>query len=108
MLDPRLSLFLAGPAPGAEPSPALSLLPIVLIFVIFYFVLILPMRNKQRKVEQMQTALKAGDKILLSPGIFATVVGVEEKALVVRIGDQTKIKVLRSAVAGLQSQETEK
>ena len=105
MLDLRLSLFLAGPAPGAEPSPIVSLLPIILIFGIFYFVLILPMRTKQRKLDELQKTLKAGDKILLSPGIFATVVGVEPDALLVRIADQTKIKVLRSAVAGLQGQE---
>ena len=111
MLDAKLRLlFLAGPAPGGEPSPILSLLPILLIFGIFYFVLILPMRTKQKKVEALQKTLKAGDRVVLSPGIFGTVVGVEPDALTVRIAEQTKIKVLRSAVAALQgpSNEAEK
>ena len=105
----RLLLF-AAPAPGAESSPVLSLLPILLIFGIFYFVLIMPMRSKQKKLEELQKTLKAGDRVILSPGIFGTVVGVEPEALTVRIADQTKIKVLRSAVAALQgpSNETEK
>ena len=108
MLDAKMRLLLlAGPAPGAESSPILSLLPILLIFGIFYFVLILPMRTKQKKVEQLQQALKAGDRVVISPGILGTVVGVEPDALVVRIAEQTKIKVLRSAVAALQETRNE-
>jgi preprotein translocase subunit YajC len=103
-----LPLF-AAPAP-AEPHPLLQLLPILLIFGIFYFVLIMPMRKRQRKVETMQKQLKAGDRVIIQPGIFGQVVGAEGDTLVVRIGEQTKVKVLRSAIAALQgeSAETEK
>lgn len=108
MADPRILLALAGP-PG-EASPLLSLAPILLVFAIFYFILILPMRKRQKKLEALQKGLKAGDKVVLNPGIFGTVVGVEDDALLVRIAEQTKIKVLRSAVSALQgrSPETEK
>jgi preprotein translocase subunit YajC len=103
-----LPLF-AAPAP-AEPHPLLQLLPILLIFGIFYFVLIMPMRKRQRKAETMQKQLKAGDRVIIQPGIFGQVVGAEGDTLVVRIGEQTKVKVLRSAIAALQgeSAETEK
>ena len=73
-----------------------------LIFSIFYFILILPMKTKQRKLEELLKALKAGDKVIMSNGIFGTIVGVEDDAFLVRIDEKTKIKVLRSAVSGLQ------
>jgi preprotein translocase YajC subunit len=60
------------------------------------------MKNKQRKLEDLLKALKAGDKVLINPGIFGTIVGVEDDAFQVRIDDKTKIKVLKSAVSGLQ------
>ena len=106
MADPRTILALAGPA-AAEPSPYSSLVLMALIFAIFYFILILPMKQKQKKLDELQKVLKAGDKVIINPGIYETVVGVEDDALQVRIADQTRIKVLRSAVAALQGQPTE-
>ncbi len=66
------------------------------------------MRNKQRKLEDLVKRPEGGDKVILSPGIFGTIVGVEDDAFQVRIDDKTRIKVLKSAVAGLQGPETEK
>ena len=68
------------------------------------------MKNKQKKLEDLVKGLKAGDKVIVNPGIFGTIVGVEADAFQVRIDDKTKIKVLKSAVAGLQGSpsETEK
>ena len=94
-------LALAG-SPQGGASPLSSVVVMGVIFSIFYFVLILPMRNKQRELEDLVKALKAGDKVIVNPGIFGTIVGVEEDAFQVRIDDKTKIKVLRSAVSGLQ------
>jgi preprotein translocase subunit YajC len=99
-------LALAGPAAGGEQSPYASLILMGLIFGIFYFVLILPMRNKQRKLEDLVKSLNTGDKVIVNPGIFGTIVGVEEDAFLVRIDDKTRIKVLKSAVAGLQGPPT--
>lgn len=99
MLDPNLILAQAA---ANEPSPVASLVLMGLIFGIFYVVLILPMRRKQQKLDKLVKGLKAGDKVILNPGIFGTVVQVEEEAFQVRIADQTRIKVLKSAVAGLQ------
>ena len=110
MADPRVLLALAGSSPTGEGSPFSSLILMGLIFSIFYFILILPMKNKQRKLEDLLKALKAGDKVIINPGIFGTIVGVEDDAFQVRIDDKTKIKVLKSAVSGLQGapQPTEK
>ena len=102
-------LALAGPQPGGEQNPLSSLILMGLIFGIFYFVLIMPMRNKQKKVEAQVKAMKAGDKVIINPGIFGVIVGVEDDAFQVRIDDKTRIKVLKSAIAGLQAApDTEK
>jgi preprotein translocase subunit YajC len=97
-------------AAAASPDPLLGgMVPFALVLAIFYFILIMPMKNKQKKLDELQKALKAGDKVIVTPGIFGTVVGVEDDALSIKIADQTKIKVLKSAVAALQgSPETEK
>ena len=107
MADTRMLLALAGP-PGGEPNPYASLIMMGLIFLIFYFVLIQPMKNKQRKLEDLVKRLKTGDRVILSGGIFGTIVGVEDDAFSLRIDDKTRIKVLKSAVAGLQGPKTEK
>lgn len=104
MLDPRTAvLALAGsPQQGGEANPFGSLVLMALIFGIFYFVLIMPMRNKQKKLEQLQKELKPGDKVIVNPGIFGTIEGVEDDAFQVRVAEKTRIRVLKSAVAGLQ------
>ena len=110
MADTGTLLALAGPARPGEPNPLSSLVMMGLIFAIFYFVLILPMRRKQKKLEALVKELKSGDHVVLNAGIFGTIVGVEENAFLVRIDDKTRIKVLKSAVAGLApgAEKTEK
>jgi preprotein translocase subunit YajC len=104
MLDPRTATLALGGSPqqGGESNPFGSLILMALIFGIFYFVLIMPMRNKQKKLEQLQKELKPGDKVIVNPGIFGTIEGVEDDAFQVRVADKTRIRVLKSAVAGLQ------
>src|SRR5262245_1721650 len=111
MADPRTLLLLAGQPPNGEPNPWPQFVLMGLIFAVFYFILILPMRQKQRKLEQLIQDLKAGDQVIISPGIFGTIVAVEPEVFQVKIDDKTKIKVLRSAVAGrpgAENQKTEK
>jgi preprotein translocase subunit YajC len=105
----RTALALAGSAPqSGEPNPMASLVLMVVIFSIFYFVLIMPMRSKQKKLEQLIKGIKPGDKVVITPGIFGTVVAVEEDSFQVRVDEKTKLKVLKSAIAGLQGQPLEK
>jgi preprotein translocase subunit YajC len=97
------SIALASPAPGGEGgNPLASLVLMAVIFGIFYFVLIMPMRSKQKKLEGMIRDLKSGDKVIVNPGIFATIVSVEDDSFHVRVDDKVKIRILKSAVAGLQ------
>jgi preprotein translocase subunit YajC len=81
--------------------------PLLIIMVIFYVLLILPAQRRQKKTQQMLGALKNGDKIVTSGGLFGTIVGLEGDSIQVRIADQVKVKVLRSAVASLQPEGKE-
>ena len=108
MADTSTLLALSGPARPGEPNPLASLVMMGLIFAIFYFVLILPMRRKQKKLEELVKGLKNGDRVVLSAGIFGTITGTEDDAFLVRIDEKTRIKVLKSAVAGLQATGIEK
>jgi preprotein translocase subunit YajC len=81
-------------------------LPIA-IMVIFYVMLILPAQRRQKKTQVMLGALKTGDKVLTSGGIYGTIVGLEAEAVQLRIADQVKVKVARSAITGIQPEGKE-
>ena len=98
---------LAPPQSQGEANPLGMFLPMLAMLAIFYFIWFLPMRNKQKKQEELLKSMKAGDRIIVNPGILATVVAVEGDVLVVRVDEKTKIKILRSAVAGMQPSQTE-
>ena len=101
------TIFALAGSPRSGDSNLASVLLMAAIFGIFYFVLIMPMRNKQKKLEQLVHELKSGDKVIINPGIFGTIVGVEEGAFLVRVDEKTRIKVLKTAVSGLQGSEME-
>lgn len=102
-MQPAQLLALAS-SPQGQDNPFASFVLMGVIFAIFYFVLILPMKNKQKKLDELVKNLKPGDKIVINPGILGTVEGVADDALTVRVADKTKIRILRGAVAGLQGQ----
>ena len=85
----------------------MGLLPLLAIFALFYFILIAPMRKKQKNLQRMIGDLKNGDKIITNGGIYGTVVGVAEKSLQLRVADQVKIEISKSAVAGMQAEPGE-
>jgi preprotein translocase subunit YajC len=96
-------LALVAQAPG-QPGGIALFLPLILIMVIFYFLMILPAQRKQKKVTAMLQALKNGDKVITNGGIYGTIVGLEDDAVQLRIAEQVKMKVARSAIAGLQAE----
>jgi preprotein translocase subunit YajC len=91
---------------GSSPRDIVGfLVPMLAFFAIFYFLLILPAQKRQKKMNALLAALKAGDKVITSGGIYGTVAGIEEGTVILRIADQVKIKVARSAISGLQPEE---
>jgi preprotein translocase subunit YajC len=94
-------------AQGAALGPLMQFAPILIIMVIFYVLLILPAQRRQKKTQEMLNALKNGDKVVTNGGLFGTIVGIEGDAIQLRIADQVKVKILRSAVASLQPESKE-
>jgi preprotein translocase subunit YajC len=99
-------LFIQAEGPGGLFG---ALLPMIVVFAIFYFLVIRPQQKRQRKVQQdreaMLGALKTGDKVVTSGGIYGTIVAVRDDTVTLRIAEKVNIEVLRSAVAGLQSSD---
>src|ERR1700685_3910898 len=94
-------------AQGLSGSTLMQFAPLLIIMVIFYVLLILPAQRRQKKTQEMLGALKNGDKVVTSGGLFGTIVGLEGDSIQLRIADQVKVKVLRSAVSGLQPDSKE-
>lgn len=80
-------------------SGLLGLWPIVLIFVIFYFLLIRPQQKKQKEHQKMLEAIEKGDRVVTSGGIYGTVVGVKDNIVVLKIADNVKVEFAKSAVS---------
>ena len=81
----------------------MQFLPMIFIFVIFYFLLIAPMRKKQKKTQEMLAKLKKGDEVVTGGGLFGRITALDDErgVVILQIADNTKVKVLRSAIAGL-------
>ena len=80
------------------------LLPMGAIMVVFYFMMVLPAQRKQKRMTEMLQSLKNGDKVITNGGIYGTIVGLEPDAVQLRVADQVKMKIARSAIAGLQAE----
>lgn len=105
-MNPALFLLAQG-SPGGS-SAWMSLLPMVAIFAIFYFVLIWPMRKRQKALQKLIENLKRGDKVVTSGGLYGEVAAVEGQVLHLKISDNVKVRVARSSVSGFEGDgETE-
>ena len=89
-------------AEGAAPETSaglLSLIPFLLIFVVFYFLLILPQQRRQKKQRELLGALKKGEKVITSSGIWGTVTNLDKETITIQIADNTKIRMQRDHIA---------
>jgi len=96
-----------GAATGSSGSTILSFIPFILIFVIFYFLLILPQQKRQKKLKAMLEALKKGDKVVTSSGIWGTITNMGKETVTLQIADNTKIKVQRDHISRVRGEEEE-
>ena len=94
---------------GGGPGGLGTFLPLILIFGIFYFLIIRPQQKKQRLAqkerEEMLTALKSGDRVVTTGGIYGTIVAVKETTIQLRIAQSVSVEVERSAIAHPQGSE---
>lgn len=84
-------------AAGAESS-WMSFLPIIAIVVVFYFFMIRPQQKRQKEVEQKRNALKAGDRVVTSGGIYGTIKHVNERDFVIEIADNVRVSIDKNSV----------
>jgi preprotein translocase subunit YajC len=99
----REMLYLLAPNPngaqGGGQSILVSLLPIVLMIAIFYFLLIRPQQRKQKEHRQMLDSVRKGDRIITTGGILGVVTGVRDDRVTVKIADNVRVHVLKSAIS---------
>ncbi len=94
-------------AQGAEQaSPFGMLLPMIVIFAAFYFLLIRPQQKKQKAHTALVAALKEGDEVLTAGGILGKITGVSEHYVIVKVAENTEIKMQKSSVAQVVPKDT--
>ncbi|HEY0386694.1 MAG TPA: preprotein translocase subunit YajC [Pyrinomonadaceae bacterium] len=99
-------IFFQGAAGGG--SFLVAMLPWLLIFGVFYVLIILPQRKRQRALQETIANLKAGDRVITTGGIIGIVTAVRDTSLTIRSAEKSMLEVARSAVAGLDSEEEKK
>ncbi|MFH0731829.1 MAG: preprotein translocase subunit YajC [Candidatus Omnitrophota bacterium] len=98
-----ISSLTAQVAPQSAPSPLANFVPLILIFGIFYFLLIRPQQKTQKKHQEMLTNLKKNDDVITTGGIHGTIVNVKDSTFTVRVDDNVKLEISKSAIAGLKN-----
>ena len=88
--------------PQAQANPIVSLMPIFIIFIIFYFLLIRPQKKAQQDHKKMVSELKKNDEVITNGGIHGTIVNVKETTVVLRVDDNVKIEIQKSAVGTIK------
>lgn len=91
---------------GGLAEGLIQFVPLILIFVIFYFLLIRPQQKKQQQHKDLLANLKRGDKVITTGGMYGTIEGLTETTFQLKIANQVKVTVSRSAIAGLQPSTT--
>ncbi len=101
------NLMLAmGSPPGPGVNPYIQLIPIALVFAIFYFIILLPTKRKQKKLQEFLDALKVGDRVVTSGGIYGSVVKVNGNTVHLQIAEKVRIELAKNAIVGYQGQES--
>jgi preprotein translocase subunit YajC len=100
-----LLLFLAQAQPaapaGAGPNPLASFIPIILIFIIMYFVLFRPQMRRQKEQRLLVSALKTGDRVVTAAGIHGMITNVKDTTVTVKVADNVKIEMEKSAISNV-------
>jgi preprotein translocase subunit YajC len=103
--DPLIGMLLAlAASPDQQVSPLVQLIPFALVLGIFYFVILLPMKKRQKKVQEFLSALKVGDKVVTSGGIYGSIAKMSEDAVQLQIAPNVRVDVSRAAIVGYQGQ----
>jgi preprotein translocase subunit YajC len=90
---------------SSSSSLLVQLAPFAIIFAIFYFLILMPMKRRQRKVQEFQAALKVGDRIVTTSGIYGEITRINEKSVQIQIAEKVRVEVAKAAIGGYQGQD---
>ncbi len=101
-------MMVAGPlfamASPEGGNPLVQFIPFVLVLAIFYFIILLPARRKQQKVDDFQGNLKVGDRVITTGGIYGQVKRLSDQSVRLEIADKVQIEVAKASIGGYQGQ----
>jgi preprotein translocase subunit YajC len=103
--DPLIApLFALAASPDSQVSPLIQLIPFALVLAIFYFVILLPMKKKQKKVQEFLDALKAGDKVVTTGGLYGSIAKISDQVVQLQVAPNVRVDVSKAAIVGYQGQ----
>jgi preprotein translocase subunit YajC len=97
--------FAVASRPDAAASPWVQLLPFAVILAIFYLLILLPMRRRQKKIADFQSSLKIGDKVVTTSGIYGAVTRLSDRTVRLQVADKVTIEIARAGIGGYQGQD---
>jgi preprotein translocase subunit YajC len=97
MLNTILYVLLAAPQ-GEQQNPLVSLLPLILIILVFYLFMIRPQVRKQKELSKYRSSLEKGDKVVTTGGIYGKITGVSERSVNVDVGSNVEMKIDKNAI----------
>jgi preprotein translocase subunit YajC len=102
MLGHWLWALAAGPEGGG--NMLVQFVPLVLVVAIFYFIILLPMKRKQQKVQEFLAALKVNDRVITTGGIYGQITKLDDQKVQLQVADKIRIEVARASIGGYQGQ----
>ena len=95
------------PQSGEGSNPFMMFVPIILIFVVFYLILIRPQQKKQKEHKNLLSQLRKGDRVVTNGGIYGTIVDAREHVAVIKVAENVKIEIIKSAIATIIEKKNE-
>jgi preprotein translocase subunit YajC len=89
----------------AQAGGLIQFLPFAMILAIFYFLILMPMKKRQKKVQEFQESLKVGDKVVATSGIHGEITRITDNIVQLQIADRVRINISRAAIGGYQGQD---
>jgi preprotein translocase subunit YajC len=93
--------FAQDSAPAAQANPIMQFLPLVVVFIIFYFMMIRPQKKKFDEEQTLLKSLAKGDEVYTKSGIIGTIYGINDKVVDLEVQNGVRFKILKGQIAGL-------
>ena len=105
MLDDVGNLLVFAMGSSGQQPLWMNFVPFAMVLAILYFLILLPMKKQRKKVEEFQTSLKVGDKVVTTGGIYGVITRVNDNSIQLQIADKVRVEIARAAIGGYQGQE---